>query len=399
MAATTGIRQRHGNRCKRPASGCPCPWEASVYSVRDEKKLRQTFPSKAAAVAWRRDSLSAVQNGRMRAPTGQTLREAARAWRTGAESGQIRTRSGDAYKPSTIRSYEAALRLRVLPALGSRRLSGVSRIDLQDLAARLHADGLNAGTISVTLAPLRAIYRQAISRGELTVNPTAGLELARDRGGRDRIADVEECSRLLAALPAADRPIWATAMYAGLRHGELRALRVEDVDLAGGVIHVRRGWDPKAGEITTKGGKDRRVPIAAELRRYLAAHLLRLGWREGLIFGVSASAPLQVLTLARRAKLAWAKAKLAPITPHECRHTYASLMIAAGVNAKALQTYMGHANISMTMDRYGHLMPGNEAEAAGLLDAYLVRADTGARLAQLASTGANTGASNPGSAL
>ena len=46
-------------------------------------------------------------------------------------------------------------------------------------------------------------------------------------------------------------------------------------------------------------------------------------------------------------------------------------VIAAGVNAKALSTYMGHATISITLDRYGHLMPGNEAEAAGLLDAYL----------------------------
>ena len=46
------------------------------------------------------------------------------------------------------------------------------------------------------------------------------------------------------------------------------------------------------------------------------------------------------------------------ITLHECRHTFASLMIAAGVNAKALSAYMGHANISITMDRYGHLMPG-----------------------------------------
>jgi integrase len=48
-------------------------------------------------------------------------------------------------------------------------------------------------------------------------------------------------------------------------------------------------------------------------------------------------------------------------------------MIAAGVNAKALSTYMGHSSITVTLDRYGHLMPGNEAEAADLLDAYLLR--------------------------
>jgi integrase len=78
-------------------------------------------------------------------------------------------------------------------------------------------------------------------------------------------------------------------------------------------------------------------------------------------------------TLARRADKAWKEAKLNRVTPHDGRHTYASLMIAAGVNAKALSTYMGHANITITLDRYAHLMPGNETEAAGLLDAYLSR--------------------------
>ena len=68
---------------------------------------------------------------------------------------------------------------------------------------------------------------------------------------------------------------------------------------------------------------------------------------------------------------------------HECRHTFASLMIAAGVNAKALSTYMGHASITITLDRYGHLMPGNEEEAADLLDAFLERANTAARLAAI----------------
>lgn len=58
-------------------------------------------------------------------------------------------------------------------------------------------------------------------------------------------------------------------------------------------------------------------------------------------------------------------------------------IVATGVNAKALSTYMGHGSITVTFDRYGHLMPGNEAEAAGLLDAYLTRADTQGRLAQL----------------
>jgi integrase len=89
-------------------------------------------------------------------------------------------------------------------------------------------------------------------------------------------------------------------------------------------------------------------------------------------------------TLYRRADAAWKVAGLSErLRLHQARHTYASFMIAAGVNAKALSSYMGHASVTITYDRYGHLMPGKEDEAAALLDAYLTRADTRARTAQL----------------
>lgn len=256
----------------------------------------------------------------------------------------------------------------------------------QDLVDGLIADGLNASTVVVTLLPLRAIYKRAMARGEVAVNPTTGLQMPAVRGGRDRIASPEEGRKLIEALAKRDRALWATAMYAGLRRGELMALRVEDVDLAAGLIHVRRGWDYKEGEIATKSGKDRRVPIMGELRDYLDEHLLGLEWRErpdGLVFGSAPRTPFTGTPTAKRAKTAWKAAKLEPITLHECRHTFASLMIAAGVNPKAGSTYMGHANIKIYFDRYGHLMPGNEDQAAGLLNEYMARADTAARLAQV----------------
>jgi integrase len=334
----------------------------------------------------------------MRAPTAQTLREATAAWQEGAQSGLVRTRSGDLYKPGALRAYERAMRLRVLPELGARRLSEITRLDLQDLVDGMLAQDMNAATIAATILPVRAIYRRAVSRGEVMVNPTSGLEIPVARGKRDRIAPPDECALLLAALKSEDRPLWACAMFGGLRRGELMALRVEDVDLGAGVIHVRRGWDGVEGEIATKSGRDRRVPIPLILRDYLDEHLLSLDWKEGLVFGATATRPFTLSATARRAQRAWKKAKLAPITLHECRHTFASLMIAAGVNAKALSTYMGHSTITITLDRYGHLMPGNEAEAASLLDAYLLRADSHARVAQVA-TGTNPGTSTPETAL
>lgn len=239
------------------------------------------------------------------------------------------------------------------------------------------ADGLNASTIGTTMLPLRAIYRRALKRGEVAVNPVSGLEMPAVRGRRDRIAPPQECAKLLAALPAADRTLWATAMYGGLRRGELLALRIEDVDLAGGLIHVRWGWDAVKGQIPTKNRKHRKVPIAAALRDYLEKHLRGLAWRDGLVFGVTAEKPFTDNVMKEHADKAWATANLQRFTLHEFRHTYASLMIAAGVNAKALSTYLGHATIAFTLDRYGHLMPGNEDEAATMLDAYLARTAEG----------------------
>jgi len=116
------------------------------------------------------------------------------------------------------------------------------------------------------------------------------------------------------------------------------------------------------------------VPIPAVLSEHLIEHKLRSGQSEELVFGRSTAA-FDPPTVSGRAATAWKHAGLSPITLHECRHTCASLMIAAGVNAKTLATYMGHAIVTITLDRYGHLLPGNEDEAADLLDEYLARAE------------------------
>ncbi len=387
MAA--GIRKLHSKRCPGREGGrcrCGAGYEAWVFSKRDGKKIRKTFALESEAKTWRADALSALAKGGLRAPKPTTVREAWEAWHEGAKAGTIRNRSGDPYRPSAIRSYERAMRLRVIPAIGAVRLADVRRPDLQEFADGLLGNGLNPSTIQTTLLSLRAIFRRAVARGELAVNPCNGLELPAIRGRRERFASPDEAAKLIAAVTDQDRAIWATAMYAGLRRGELQALCCEDVDIATGLIHVRHGWDAQEGEIELKSNAGRRrVPIAAALRELLLDHRLHTGRTAGLMFGATAADPFDPKGLTKRADHAWGVAGLDRITLHECRHTFASLMIAAGVNGKALQTFMGHANISITLDRYGHLMPGSEDEAAGLLDAYVTaqpeRAEDAARLA------------------
>jgi integrase len=392
---TPGITVRHARGCKQPAdhkpnARCNPSFQAHVWDRRTGKRLRKTFPTLAAARTWRQDAVPALRKGTMTAPSQMTLRASWEAWRRGAEDGSIRNRSGDVYKPSVIRSYTSAMRLYVLDELGAVKLSDLHRVHVQDLADRLLADGKDPSTIRNALMPLRVIFRRALARGEVAVNPTTGVELPAVRGRRDRIASPAEAATLIAALPEEFCGLFAAALYAGLRRGELLALRWADVDLDAKVIYVRRAYDPAAGvfvEPKSRAGR-RKVPIAAALRLHLLEHKARCAWSgqpDGLVFGRTAIVPFSDSWILAKAEGCWAAhvvgaffrrehLELEPIGLHEARHTFASLMIAAGVNAKALSTYLGHSSIAITLDRYGHLMPGNEEEAAGLLDAYLDRA-------------------------
>ncbi len=150
-------------------------------------------------------------------------------------------------------------------------------------------------------------------------------------------------------------------------------LRWFDVDFGAGVIRVERSWDPVKGPIEVKTGAGRRaVPMAFVVRRELTAHKARTN-RDGpdLVFGRTATEAFYASTIRARANAAWIKAGLDPITPHEARHCAISYFIAAGLDWKQISTWAGHGDVRQTWNRYGHLVPGGEREAAERLSAYL----------------------------
>jgi integrase len=405
MAKTpTGIRVRHARSCRAHDGGnCNCDpsYEAWAWSSREQKKIRKKFANLAEAKAWRADAVGAIRRGKLKAPTRRTLDEEAAKWLEGAAVGIALTKGSRRYKPSMIRSVATDFRLYVSPNLGSVRLSELRRPDVQRLIDDLTAKGLSGSRVRGIVTSLKVVLRRPLQDDEIAVDPTERLRLPAPAGSRDRVASPAEVAELIDALEPRDRPLWACAAYAGLRRGELRALRWRHVDLTANVISVEAGWDDCEGEIDPKSSKGRRrVPMAGMLRLYLLEHGMRGGRdADAFVFG-SNGRPFIPASVRKRALTTWNKANakrkeeaerqgqepqlLRPIGLHELRHSYVSLMHDAGFTLERIGDYVGHGSAYMT-DKYRHLLEGHEAEATERLDAYLARA-----------TGASAGAQSAG---
>jgi integrase len=395
---TTGIRERHSRGCGTRRGGrCNChpSYEASCWSPRDGRKIRKSFPTISAAKAWRADADHAKRRGQLRAPTTLTLAAAAEQWLEAAKRGEILNRNRLPYKPSTLRGYEADLRRYVLPDLGAHRLAAIRADDLQALIDRLVGFGLSGSKVRNVLVPVQALYRR--HRRVVATDPTDGLDLPAPGGRRERAVAPAQAAELIERLPSDLQALYATACYAGLRRGELRALRVSDINFpAATEIRVVRSWDDVVGPVLPKSVKGQRVvPVAGELRRFLLAEKLRSG-RDGedLLFGRSAREPFTSTWVRKRALAAWATAavgaflrgepgEIEPIGLHEARHSYVSLMHAAGCSLEEIGDFVGHSSAYM-VDRYRHLLDGQRERAAQRLDAFLTGAQTGAQRPEVA---------------
>jgi integrase len=387
-----GIRRRHARQCEAlptdDMSVCTCRPAYQAQAGPRRQRQTRTFPTLTAAKSWKRDIDRAWERGEMagRAPA---LEDAARDWLEKAQRGIVLARGDKPYRPSTLRGYGQCMEADLFGELGHIPLDRITRGQLNAFVEGLQARGLAAQTVKNIVIPLRAVYRHAWDLEQVTVNPTVGLKVPAGSGRRLAFLAPSEIAPTLDALEQRDRALWATAVYAGLRRGELMALRWADVDLAGGTITVRYSYDQPSRQtsgVKSAAGQDRRIPIIAVLRDHLLVHRQQAGRATGLVFARGSLAghcrakarqwPFADQAVSVRAKRAWALAGVRPVTLHACRHTFASLMIAAMARAgvfdpKTLQHMLGHASIQQTFDRYGHMFPGAEQEAGRLLDGFL----------------------------
>ena len=237
--------------------------------------------------------------------------------------------------------------------------------------AELTSSGLSASRVRAAHVALSQMLKLAVRSGRLARNPAEYVPLPRVRRAEKRYLAHAEVDALADAAGDYRVPVLFLA-YTGVRYGEMAALRVSRLDLLRRRATIEEALAEVAGRIvygTPKTHQSRSVPIP----RFLVDDIAQLvvgKTPHDHVFTRPDGQPLR-LSWFRRAVFtpAVAVAGLDGLTPHGLRHTAASLAIAAGADVKVVQTMLGHASATMTLDLYGHLYADRLDEVADRMDA------------------------------
>jgi integrase len=334
---------------------------------------RPSTKDRSEVLSWLGAGRRGASHAREQATVGRTFESVGDEWLEGVEAKRISRRKGRSrpYSPTTLADYARALRNFLRPEFGPMPADEIGELEWQVWCDRLSREGLALAHLTL-VAVASAIYAWAMTptRRYASRNPLRLIELPpNDERPRLRVAFASEAEQLLDALEPADALPYAIAFYAGLRRSEIHRLEWADVldgrRLASRLLVARSKSD---------AGTERRPPIADPLRDVLARAWLRQGRPSA---GQVVERSVMSSKLAGQATKAWADASLNRITLHECRHTYASLLMAAGYTLKELmefREFMGHADLQV-VNRYVKRLPQpGEDETATRLNAYLDRA-------------------------
>lgn len=284
-------------------------------------------------------------------------------------------------RPTTRRIYDANLRNHILPVLGDVELGKLTpsmlRAWLAGLTTKLghHGQPLALGSVAQAYRTLNRVLSAAVDNELLGRNPLRGVRPPRVEAEPMRFLSHDEVATLASVIDSRYRALVLIAAYSGLRAGELIALRRKNMDLLRRTITVVEQVQYISGRHVVSVPKSsagrRSVPlpgiVATALEEHLAAHAEP--GVEGLVFPAPGGGFLRLENFRKRMWTpAVMAADVAPLRIHDLRHTCASLAIAAGADVKVLQRMLGHASAALTLDRYGHLLPGQAQTVADRLD-------------------------------
>jgi integrase len=371
------------SRLGRIARACTCrpSYYARVYDRNSQRYVvTKRFTEVAAARGARKELLEALGKGQLPHEGPLRLRVAHERFIAAAKEGRALNKHGRRYKRSAWEDIDECLRGHVLPRYGGRRLADLRRADVQRLVDDL-APKMSGSRVRSIVNALRSLYRWAQDREMVASDPAARVRLpAMNATPRDRVVTPAEFQALLAALELEDALPYALAAYAMGRRAQIQRLRWCEVDLRIGAIE----WGLE--EEARKSPAARRVvPTVKPLLTLLKRAWINQGRPDGdeLVCPPRRPRPGGLLHsggLSARASERWEESRLEPIGLHECRHTAATWLDAAGVSPKVASVLMGHATpyhqpgaAALTLARYTHTLPDSIETARKQLNEWLER--------------------------
>ena len=288
--------------------------------------------------------------------------------------------------PSTRRGYEKMLRLYLHPQFDGRKINSIEWLEIELFATSMLEKDLSTKTVRETLSVLSLIMKTAMRARVIRENPAAGHTMP-SRRKQTQILDMPEIVGLVAHTEERYRPVVWLLVLAGLRASELCGLRVMDIDWHGNTLTVNEVQMWVKGELVVKGPKTasgvRTIPLPAWLIADISSVLNARAALTGFailstdrLFTSPTGKPILDHTIWRIVNRAQQSAGLPRFRPYDLRHSHASLLINIGAHPKAISERMGHTEIGVTMDVYGHLFKGAQGQLTQDLDDLIGRSRT-----------------------
>ena len=284
------------------------------------------------------------------------------------------------WKESTRENYLSNLNNYILPAFGSIPIDEIKRKDLKTFFDKLLSKGMASNTVSLIRSPISGVLSHALDSELIENNPIIGLKLIQKKTA----LEIEPLSKedVVPLLESAQRyeggtfyPSILCALRTGMRIGEIKALKWEDIDFENRLIEVRRSC--RKERITKpKSGKSRLVdmtPHLAETLKALQTAQKRIALQKGRsfsewVFANNRGNMLRYKSFRKALMRCLKKAGLRKIRIHDLRHAYATIRLLSGHNIGDISYQLGHSSIKITYDTYGHWLPGKFKSEVDELD-------------------------------
>ena len=366
-------------------------WKAEVWH-KNKRYITKTFPKKALAEKFEREYLAQIE---IKLLTGShakdcTYNEIFELWHINASS---RKRQTSLVKDVQMHKHY------IEPVLGSLKISEIVPPHFEKIVSDMLKKGLSKASANKVIQHFKAVFNHSFNNETIARNsPRSFKQLKLDKKEMDFL-EQDELDRLLTYTNAryVKEERWIHAFYltlfsTGMRLGEVLALEWHKIYFDRNAILISDSWCSKEHKLigTTKGKKDRLIPLPSKLKVELAA--LKNSARSSFIFSNVTGRPIDANNFRNRTwPMSLEACELRHIRIHDARHTYASLFVMSGNSIHDLKAVLGHADIKTT-ERYAHLSP---THLQGVRDAIQINIGKKADVISVNDFSKKLGASHP----